>query len=153
MSKTALRIVQKMFPQVEEVVDAGRPRIIEVEDVDLKSANVKNHKSCAMAVACKRKLELDGVIISTTTAYLIKGKKATRYAVGEAVSREITSFDRGAQFAPGTYRLIPYSPSRRLGIAREAGESTKGIGQRRFHHRTAGVRAMLGGTNKDAEIA
>jgi hypothetical protein len=152
MSKNALRIVQKMFPQVEEVIDAGRPRIIEVEDVDLKSANVKNHKSCAMAVACKRKLELDGVIIATSTAYLIKGKKATRYEVPESVTREIVAFDRGSEFAPGTYRLNAVCPRRRLGVYRPSGASSKGTGQRRAFHRTTGIRAMLGGT-KDAETA
>jgi CheY-specific phosphatase CheX len=88
---TALRIVKKFFPEVTDVEDAEKSQVIEV--------------TCAMAVACKRKYNLDGVIISVKTAYLIKGKKAKRFSLPESVSREIVSFDRDSGFAAGQYRL------------------------------------------------
>ena len=69
----ALAIVQRYFPKVKEVADADSPITIEVTDRDSKSAAVRNHESCAMAVACKRKTKSDGVIVSITTAYIIKG--------------------------------------------------------------------------------
>jgi hypothetical protein len=141
----ALSIVQKYFPQVKIVVDAGRPRIIEVEDQDLKKSNVQSHKSCAMAVACKRSLHLDGVLISRKVAYLVRGDKAIRYLVPEAVSREIVAFDRGAGFAPGTYRLVPFPPFNRLGVHKPTGpKKSKATHQPRFRHVTSGIRAMLG---------
>lgn len=140
----ALKNVQKMFPGVTEVVDAKRARVIEVEPQDLKQAKVKSHKGCAMAVACKRKLVLDGVIMARSTAYLIKGKKATRYHVPESVSREMVAFDRGADFAAGVYKLIP--PDKPLGSRTGYASKNKGTGTpRRSYHVTQKVRAMLGG--------
>src|SRR2546423_938497 len=59
---TALQVVQKFFPEVTEVEDAKRNSIIEVTTRDEKTANKKSHKTCAMAVACKRKFALDGVV-------------------------------------------------------------------------------------------
>lgn len=150
--RTTLGIVQKMFPGVTEVVDAVRPRIIEVEQADLRRAEVQNHKSCAMAVACKRKLNLDGVIMARSTAYLIRGRKATRYSVPESITREIISFDRGAAFAPGQYRLIP--PLRKMGEqAGPRSPHTETGSAPRYHHTTSGVRALLGSTIPAAEVS
>lgn len=151
MAKTALKIVQKMFPNVTSVVDAGRARLIEVERADLRSATVQSHRACAMAVACKRKLDLDGVIMARSTAYLIKGRRATRYSVPESVTREIISFDRGAQFEPGTYRLIP--PVKKLGEPQGERSPHEETGRApRYHHTTTGVRALLGSTVPAAEV-
>lgn len=140
MSRNAF--VQRMFPQVTEVVDAKRARRIEVAASDLKRATVKSHKACAMAVACKRKLSLDGVIMGRKTAYLIRGKKATRYAVPESVAREIIAFDRGATFEPGIYRLVPHA--RPLGTEKADGPRLSVGTPRRYMHTTTGVRALLG---------
>lgn len=134
--------VQKMFPQVTSVVDAKRPRLIEVAASDLKHATVQSHKACAMAVACKRKLRLDGVIMGRKTAYLIRGRKATRYAVPESVAREIVAFDRGARFEPGVYRLMPHQ--RPLGTEKVCGPHASTGQPRRYLHVTTGVRALLG---------
>jgi hypothetical protein len=60
-----------------------------------------------MAKALERDKDYDGAIISTSVAYLIKGDKATRFRTPEAVTREIISFDRHADFAPGRYSLAP----------------------------------------------
>lgn len=101
----ALGIVRKYFPEVNKVADAKAPLSLEVTNRDQTIATRRAHKTCAMAVACKRKLNLDGVIISIKTAYMIKGKKAIRFAVPEHVSREIVSYDRGSSFEPGVYKL------------------------------------------------
>ena len=146
MSRNAF--VQRMFPQVTEVVDAKRARLIEVAPSDLKRAVVKAHKACAMAVACKRKLSLDGVIMGRKTAYLIKGRKATRYAVPESVAREIVAFDRGAAFEPGVYRLIPHA--RPLGTEKAHGPRLAEGTPRRYIHVTTGVRALLGSEAAEA---
>ena len=101
----ALRIVKQFFPDVERVKDARADVEIEVTKADTNSAAVKNHKACAMAVACKRAMRVDGAIVSLGTVYLIKDDEATRYRVPQSVSRELVAFDRGGSFAPGEYTL------------------------------------------------
>lgn len=142
---TALEIVQKAFPSVTKVVDARKDTEVEVTKRDTTSATVRNHKACAMAVACKRKMDLDGVIMSVSTAYLIKGATATRYKVPSSVSREIVTFDRGAAFEPGEYKLKGICDSQKLdrvrGAINRSGAPTKA---KRFHHKTTDIRASLG---------
>lgn len=136
---SALTIVQKVFPNVTRVVDATKDSKIEVTKRDTTSATVRNHKACAMAVACKRKLDLDGVIMSVSTAYLIKGDKATRYHVPPSVSREIVAFDRDAVFEPGDYNLKAICETQKLNTQRggSGAKSVKNGGlAKRFQHRT-----------------
>ncbi|CAM5998729.1 unnamed protein product [Sphagnum balticum] len=145
---TALSIVQQAFPNVNKVVDATEDSVIEVTRRDTSSATVRNHKACAMAVACKRKLKLDGVIMSISTAYLIKGDTATRYLVPTAVGREITAFDRNAAFEPGEYRLKAAPETAKLGgvrgtIPAKSGRANGNL-SKRFRHKTEGIRASLG---------
>lgn len=143
----ALTIVQKFFPKVATVEDAKRGIWVEVTEQDSTSSDAKSHKSCVMAVACKRKQRADGVIISLATAYVVKGSVATRYKIPDSVSREIISFDRGASFSPGEYMLTAPTPSQKLG-----GSSHRGSNMRqrpkpksiRRQHRTGGVRTILG---------
>lgn len=142
---TALDIVRKRFPQVNQVVDARKGMTIEVSSRDVSSAAKKDKGGCVMAVACKRKLKLDGVIISTNRAYMIKGTKAVRFSVPESVSREITSFDRGSDFASGTYSLTHICKSSRLGVRPRHGATANKTGrQRAARHITEGIRAVLG---------
>lgn len=142
-----LHTVQKFFPNVKSVVDAKTNASIDVTDADVKASKIKSHKQCAMAVACKRKFNLDGVIISKSVAYLIKGNKARRFKVPESVAREVVSFDRGAGFSSGRYALqaVPISsrmdrPSRSKKVGgKKTGESIT----KRFYHKTDNVRAEL----------
>lgn len=75
----ALQLVQKMFPDVGKVIDGRRDVLVEVTLRDANSASVRNHKACALAVACKRGLKQDGVVIARSVAYLIKDGVAMRY--------------------------------------------------------------------------
>lgn len=146
---TALQIVQQAYPQVEKVKDAARNIKIEVARRDTNSATVKNHKACAMAVACKRKLEADGVIISVSTAYVIKDKVATRYKVPPSVAREVVSFDRNGGFEEGEYELKAPGKAQQLGYRQEASVLTSGThgksanASRRFRHATGNIRESL----------
>lgn len=146
---TSLTVVKKFFPRVVAVVDANKCIQIEVTEADDKKATRKDHNTCAMAVACKRKFDCDGVIISMKTAYLIDGDVATRYTLPESVSREVVSFDRKGGFAPGRYQLSKVPPSLRLGQKEKKRHRTDGSRRvRELVHRTSGVRVVLG--NKDA---
>jgi hypothetical protein len=142
----SLIIVRKFFPKVTTVEDARREITIEVTKRDASTAQARDHAQCAMAVACKRAMDLDGVIIAIKTAYLVKGTKALRYMVPESVQREIVSFDRGAAFAPGEYRLRPPEPSIRIGAPHANGRSDKRTGEQAAarRHFTEGVRAVVG---------
>lgn len=139
----ALSIVRKYFPEVNKVSDAKASLSIEVTKHDDQVATKKAHKGCAMAVACKRKLNLDGVIISVKTAYMIKGNKAIRFRVPERVSREVVSFDRGGGFEPGKYKLN--KPDTPLGEAHsgKSGPSSTHKATKQ-HVLTKNIRTVLG---------
>jgi hypothetical protein len=142
---TALQVVQKFFPEVTEVEDAKKNQLIEVTKRDESVANKKSHKTCAMAVACKRKFDLDGVVISVGRAYLVKGNKARRFMLPPSVSREVVFFDRDGGFEPGEYELSAVSPTLRLGHAVRNGKGGgRGNYERRHVHKTGGIRTALG---------
>jgi hypothetical protein len=143
--KSALGIVRKYHPEVTRVVDAKKSIDIEVTAADCKAGKRKGPSSCAMARAFER--EYDGAIISLSTAYLIKGTKATRYQVPASVSREIVSFDRSRKFEPGSYSLN--TPSFKLGQPnrskrKDRYQSTDGVpyAKNKLRHKTAGIRAL-----------
>lgn len=141
----ALRIVREYFPGVTTVSDATKPVIIEVTQRDSENSEALNHTACAYAVACKRQMKADGVIIGTKTAYIISGKRAVRYRMPESVAREIVSFDRRAGFAVGTYQLRAPSEWEQLGAVNTGkthNPSDRKI--KRFRHITSNIRTTLG---------
>lgn len=147
---SALAIVRQFFPRVTKVTDAPRSLIIDVTLGDTKSAAIKNHRACAAAVACKRQYHLDGVIVSRSMAYLIRGRKATRYMVPSELVREVVAFDRGGKFEPGQYHLTRPAANIRLGRKRPHRSDKRGlIGKHRKHrHVTTNIRAVLAGASR-----
>jgi hypothetical protein len=141
---TALEIVRRFHPDVESVKDSTKPLIIEVTKKDASSTAVKNHKECAMAMACKRQLKADGIIICLSTSYIIKGKQATRYKTTETVSREVVSFDRKAGFETGIYELARIPKSSKLGSnnGRRGKGKEKQFPPKFSGHRTDNVRLI-----------
>lgn len=142
---SALRIVRKFFPAVATVKDGSSAIRIKVTGEDEKKSRKKDHNECALAVACKRMKHLDGVIISRTTAYLVKDRTATRYYLPESVQKEIVAFDRGGGFSPGEYILKPHQkPLGEHSGGRETGNGASN-GPSQVKHYTVGVRTVLGG--------
>ena len=141
---TALEIVRKFYPNVQSIKDATKGLVIEVTKKDAQSTAVKNHKECAMAVACKRQLKADGIVVCLSTSYVIKGKHATRFKNNESISREIVSFDRKAGFEPGIYKFASIPKSNKLGT--NNGRHGKGKEKQyppKFHaHKTENVRLL-----------
>jgi hypothetical protein len=111
---TALQLIHKYYPEVKTIVDAKRVVRVDVSPEDCTKGNKKAPNTCAMARAFEREKNYDGAIISMSVSYLIRGEKATRFMTPEAVSREIVSFDRNADFAPGRYSLNPPSEKETL---------------------------------------
>lgn len=143
--KSALKIVQKYYPEVTKVIEAKKDATIEVTEADCKGARKKSPNSCALARAYSR--EYDGAIVSLSTAYLIKDGVATRYQVPQAISRELVSFDRHHDFAPGEYKLKRPSKSFKLRprgdrpLKPERHNTTYQQNKPR-NHKTAGIRAL-----------
>jgi hypothetical protein len=144
-NEKVLRMIKSFFGKVGKVVDADKQMVVNVTRADIAKSHMKNHKTCALAVCCQRSFEADGVIIGLTTAYIIKGDTAYRFKLTGTISREITSFDRGAGYDEGEYLLVPPCPSERLGMRRQSGPSgrSNGKGPKHFRHFTGRVRTTL----------
>lgn len=143
---TALNGIKKYVPSVETVVDAKDNATFEVSKDDVAMGRRKAHNSCVAARACKRKFNLDAVVVSRRMIYFVKDKKATRYILPESVTREIIAFDRGGKFATGVYEAKKPHGSMKLGTKRGPHPTKrKGIGPKKaaYRHLTAGIRAAL----------
>jgi hypothetical protein len=132
----ARRHIARDFPQVKHIVDATEQLQVEVAAYDRVTGKVKNPQDCAMARACRRKFGLDGAIISLASAYLIKGDTAVRYKVPATLAREVVTFDRNKNFAPGTYLLGCFAPSNRLGVPHHKTRNGKSERQKPKFHNT-----------------
>lgn len=137
------RFLLRHFPQVKEVIDSRKRVEIRVTNHDCTAGKAKRPTECALAKAIKREYNADGAIIGMTYSYIIKGNKAVRFQTPESVSREIVSFDRHSDFAPGNYALSPVYPSHRLGHERTRSPHTGGHNDSRIVHKyTARVREI-----------
>lgn len=140
-NKRILSIISEYYPNVTNVIDAKSDLPILITKQDFKKGKIKSPDSCAMAKAIER--EHDGAIISLSTAYVIDGNKAIRYKVPDSVAREIVSFDRNSEFAPGSYTLKMPSPSLRLTNKPKTTKPTnKSKKEKRTYHRTVGLRVL-----------
>ncbi len=138
---SSLHTIQKLFPQVEEVVDSRKTITISVTAADGHRAKKKDPYACALAKACTRQGIAEGAIIGVGYSYLIKGRKATRFKTSVPVAREITSFDRHHDFQPGeNYLLSKISPTNRLDRIRKPRKS--GPHHKRVVHHTANIRIL-----------
>lgn len=143
MPQSALAVVKKYYPNVSVVFDSKKDVEIEVTGRDSKSSNSKSPNSCALATACER--SFDGAIVSMSVAYLIKGNEAFRYVVPARISREIVSFDRHQDFAPGNYRLLAPSDAKKMGPRRHYRKESPvdhPPAYKKTRHRTAGIRQL-----------
>ena len=140
------------FPDLNiiRVRDASSPIEVEVLSGDAKRGKSFKNKECALARACKRQLNVSGVVINLSTSYLVRRIKDTnnyealRYHTSTTAQREILSYDRHHDFSPGIYRLGAFSKSATLPAVRaykKTGSRTpKGIVHR---HRTINVRKAI----------
>lgn len=117
--------IRRYFPDVDRVVDATKSIEVEVISKDVDRAKQKREDCCAMAKACERLPGVDGAIIKTSTAFIIRGHTATKFMVPDCVTKEIISFDRHGDFHPGKYYLTPVPKSARADGSRN-NSKTKG---------------------------
>src|SRR5258708_4359720 len=99
------------------VVDADKSIILQIGKQDISGSRKSDPANCAAARACKREFKKETRVF-LTRMYVKEKTHWTRYITPESISREITAFDRGAAFAPGTYRAMRPSVSAKLGHTR-----------------------------------
>lgn len=134
-----------------EVEDADEPVTITVTKNDVRLGSAKAAQSCAAAKAICRQTGATEARVHASRAYIKKGKKWLRFSVSPAMRNEIIAFDRGGQFAPGEYTLVPVQPSVRLDAPRtpsKNGTRNGSIPQRgrrvkRAYHVVSGVREKM----------
>lgn len=124
------------------MVDGKAPLDLIITAGDVQAALRKEHSSCAVAESAVRCFDLTGAVVSTRTAYLIRGTTAFRYEVPERIAREIVSFDRGGPFMPGSYKLLPPRKREERGNGTGHGPRNRAAGKLR-HRVTEGLRARL----------
>lgn len=124
------------------IEDADHGYVLEIKKNDILGASKADASNCAAARALKRCLGAEARVYLTRT-YIKVGKKWQRFITPEAISREITAFDRGAQFEPGEYILNPPAPTQKLTYRAKPTGPKKDKGKpSRAHHVTASVRKM-----------
>lgn len=144
---SSLTIVRKYHPEVEVVEDATESVQIEVLPEDCRKGRRMMPAACVMAKAAAREGGYDGVIVSATRAYLVKGKIATRYDLPMSVQKEIVSYDRSERFEPGSYQLSRIAQSDRFESQRERSAANRiarkknGKNKGNQHH-TTGIRSV-----------
>lgn len=139
-----MQLINKYYPEVKTVVDATKHARVDVNTDDCVKGTKKAPNKCAMARAFQRG-NYTGAIISKSISYLIKGTKAIRYATPISVAREIVSFDRHQDFAPGRYTLsppqVPKSPEEKRAYRKRAKPRNESSGYKQ--HVTTGVRSLF----------
>lgn len=122
-----------------KVIDATEPVNLEITKLDIKNAKKSDPANCAAAVAGKRTLHKE-VRVFLTRTYVKEKSHWVRYVTPESVSREITSFDRGAAFEPGIYQMNRPSKTAKLGAHRGYSTARTGAKRRALYHSTVNVR-------------
>lgn len=143
------RSLTRSFPNVTTAIDADKPIEVSVSMKDCTDGQKLNPANCALARAAKRELHADAVVIGLSSSYVIKGKTAVRFHTPESVRREIISFDRNQDFAPGDYYLAPKSPASKLGHVYHKPNPDK-VGtkpSKRKIHKSARVRILMRGAD------
>jgi hypothetical protein len=125
------------------VKDAMNPLMIHIKPCDINGSTKADASNCAAARALKREIGSEAKVFLTRT-YVKVGKVWARFMTPESISREITAFDRGAQFESGEYQLNPPSKAERLGGRPKPTGPKKASTNRtaKARHITASVRKM-----------
>ena len=96
------------------VINAKRRVTLHISESDAKTGASKEPTACAAAKAAVRGIpNCVQAKIHIGRAYLLDKTKDkwVRFKTSDALRSEIIAFDRGGNFEPGDYDLIPLSPS------------------------------------------
>jgi len=135
------RSIRRSFPQVKHVVDSTKQMGVIVQSRDCVEGKKMQASECALARATRRQYHADAAVIGLSFSYIIKGDTAVRFKTPTSVAREIVSFDRHQDFAPGKYALSPVAPTARQG-AWSKKDHGKSHSPKRITHHTVRVREL-----------
>jgi len=116
-----------------------------ITEQDVQEGNFRDPEGCVIARSCVRNGIVQKAKVYISTTYIQVKDKWYRYRTPQALQRELVSFDRGGEFYPGKYKLIPVSPShqstgRRQGTKGKGGIKEVYAGKRPTPHVTESVR-------------
>ena len=143
MKETMKKTARKRAATYEglPLVDANEDVSLVITRNDSNQSKKKDPGNCAAALAGRREFKTEVRVYMSRMYVKDKSKKRwVRYLVPSSVSREITSFDRGAGFEPGEYVFKAPSPAQRLGYKPIGGNKARTGKGRKPHHQTANVR-------------
>lgn len=130
----------------KKVVDATSPLRIKVTPRDAKLGANKDPGACAAARAAKREVpNCISARVHLGRVYIEEKNRWIRYKTPDSLRSEIIAFDRGGEFDPGEYELLPPSPADRLGARTRKNKDKDRTGansgkRARKMHVTRGVR-------------
>lgn len=126
----------------KKVVDANYRMALVIEKRDVEAGKSKEPDACAAAVACVRQMDALSAHVFLTRTYVEFPKRWLRFMTPASLRTEIVSFDRGNQFATGTYYLSPLCQSLRpTGKARSPATKRNSYPKKRAKsHKLEGVR-------------
>lgn len=124
------------------VVNATKPIKLVISAADVRNGQTKDPGACAAAKACTHLEGVEAARVHLGRTYILKGKKWIRYMTSLSLRSEIVAFDRGGEFAAGTYYLLKPTPYRSQGKRQGSDTFEKGHGKKlsRPYHITTGVR-------------
>lgn len=128
------------------LVDATKDLDICVTKLDVSKSRKNDPSNCAAANATKRILKTE-VEVHISRVYVKDNKKRqwVRFLTPHSVSREITSFDRGASFEPGNYTIKAPSHAQKLGYPKSSRHTRTNNGNKLKgkKHITANIRESV----------
>jgi len=117
------------------VVDSKKPLVITITKSDVKLGDTKDPGACAAARCLLRQPNVEMARVHIGRTYIKIGKQWLRYKTTPPLRQEIVTFDRGGEFAPGTYTLKPLSEWE-VASGRRQGSSAKGARDKGSKNRT-----------------
>ena len=128
------------------VLNAKKPITLTINSNDIAKADRKEPLDCAVARACRRELHAKEVKVHLGRVYVRMNEGSwTRYMTPKSMRDEIIAFDRGGDFAPGTFTLPPPTPSKAANGKRQGGKTKpkkRSAGKKRMPpHVVANVRS------------
>jgi hypothetical protein len=98
------------------VVNAKRPIMLHVTPQDIKTARKFSPGNCAVAKACMREWKVKEARVHLSRIYVrCNEKNWVRYLTPRPMRSEIIAYDRGGEFLPSVYKVVPVCPSKRTG--------------------------------------
>ena len=131
------------------VINSKRRILIDISPRDVKKGATRDPGSCAAAQCLMRTVpNIKSARVHMRMTYIEFDDHWERLHTPTSLAREITAFDRGARFYPGSYNLRPLSPAERAKYdspGRPGGADKTNRNKRvRPYHVTEGVRGRSG---------